>query len=155
VALNLGNLDDAANLESVLHREIPLAQAMQLHVAKLVPGQIRLEAPVEEANVNIHGTAFAGSIYSISTLAAWGLTYHSLQVAGIKADIVLAEGNIRYKRPVMGDIIAETSFSRQELDTFMRTLNQKGKAVLTAVVEVSDKTAVRAINKLKLVAVKS
>jgi thioesterase domain-containing protein len=128
---------------------------MQLHVAKLAGGQIRIEAPVPPANINIHGTAFAGSIYSISTLAAWGLTYHSLQIAGIKADIVLAEGNIQYRRPILDEIIAETGFSEQELQRFISRLQETGKASLTAVVEISDRTAVRATNTLKLVALKT
>ncbi len=146
--------DHAAELEATLQREIPASALMHLHVARLSGGQIRIEAPVAPSNINIHGTAFAGSIYSISTLAAWGLTYHSLQLAGIKADIVLAEGNIRYRRPIVGEIIAETGFSEQQLQGFISSLQETGKATLTAIVEISDGTAVRATNTLKLVALK-
>ncbi|WP_432472781.1 YiiD C-terminal domain-containing protein [Amphritea sp. HPY] len=145
---------DAASLEAVLHREIPLTKVLGLCVASLASRRIRLEAPVSNVNANIHGTAFSGSIYSISALAAWGLTYHLLQAEGVAAELVVAEGSIKFWRPVKDKIIAETCFSCEEFDVFMEALEKDGKAVLLTDVQVSDNNANRASNKIKLVAMK-
>ena len=52
------------------------------------------------ANLNVHDTMFAGSIYSQCVLAGWGLIWLQLKEAGLGGDTVLAEGNIKYYRPV-------------------------------------------------------
>lgn len=145
---------DAVRLEALLHREIPASKALNLTVASLASGRIRLEAPVDENNVNVHGTGFAGSIYSVSALAAWGLTYHLLQECALPADLVIAEGCIAYQKPVEGMIIAQAAISAYEFDEFSTTLIAEGKAVLKTEVVVSDCAGVRALNRVKLVAIR-
>ena len=142
----------AAHIESVLHREIPASKALELHVVSLASGRIRLEAPIGCTNVNIHGTAFAGSLYSISALAAWGMMYHTLQCADMKAALVIAEANIKYLRPVMGEIIAEANFTESDREAFISDLTNKGKAVSVIEVQISDGTGQKATNVVKLYA---
>lgn len=47
---------------------------------------------------------FAGSIYTLATLTGWGWVYLALQkkTENVDGDIVLAEGNIRYHKPIQG-----------------------------------------------------
>jgi thioesterase domain-containing protein len=52
-----------------------------------------------EPNINVHGTAFAGSLYAIAALCGWGMTWLQLKTRHIDGSIVIAEGNIRYARP--------------------------------------------------------
>ena len=52
----------AAHLQQLIYDTIALGSAMQLQVKQLDNNLAILEAPVREANFNIHDTAFAGSI---------------------------------------------------------------------------------------------
>ena len=51
-------------------------------------------------NINIHGTMFAGSIFSLATLTGWGLIYLQLKERGLEGDIVLGDGDIHYHKPI-------------------------------------------------------
>lgn len=78
---------------------IPLSQYMQLSLARFDGNELRCAAPLAP-NVNLHQTMFAGSIYALATLTGWGMLYLQLQALGLQGDQVLADGNIRYRRPV-------------------------------------------------------
>jgi thioesterase domain-containing protein len=51
-------------------------------------------------NINIHGTMFAGSIFSLATLTGWGMLHLQLKQKGLQGDIVLGDGNIHYHKPI-------------------------------------------------------
>ena len=86
-------------LETLIYETIPLGKAMKLRVTQLSTNGICIEAPVADTNVNIHNTAFAGSIYSICALSAWSLIQNRLLVENISADVVLAQAEIQYLLP--------------------------------------------------------
>ncbi|MET0103831.1 MAG: YiiD C-terminal domain-containing protein [Sedimenticola sp.] len=90
-------------LQDVLHREVPLTAHMGVRVAGYDGKELVLQADLAP-NVNIHGTAFGGSLYSICAIACWGLLHCRFQEAGITAGSVLAEGQIQYRLPVSGVI---------------------------------------------------
>ncbi|MET0083158.1 MAG: YiiD C-terminal domain-containing protein [Sedimenticola sp.] len=97
-------------LQDVLHREVPLTAHMGVRVAGYDGGELVLKADLEP-NINIHGTAFGGSLYSICAIACWGLLHCRFQEAGITAGSVLAEGHIQYRLPVSGAIEARCRVS--------------------------------------------
>ncbi|MET0090777.1 MAG: YiiD C-terminal domain-containing protein [Candidatus Thiodiazotropha sp.] len=80
-----------AELEQRIREGIPLAAQMDFRVLSLTDHSIRVRGDAEE-NVNVHGTAFAGSLYAVATLAAWGLVRSRLPDG---ADLVMAEAKIR------------------------------------------------------------
>ena len=92
-------------LEQLIHSTIPLGKIMGLQVTHLTDNVIKLEAPVADNNINIHGTAFAGSIYSMCALTAWGFMHMRLLNENINADVVIARGEIRYISPIKEKII--------------------------------------------------
>jgi thioesterase domain-containing protein len=51
-------------------------------------------------NINLHGTMFAGSIFSLATLTGWGMIFLQLKEKGLDGDIVLGDGNIHYHKPI-------------------------------------------------------
>ncbi len=122
----------AAELEQRIRTGIPVASQMDFRVRELERNAITVAGGGSE-NVNVHGTAFAGSQYAIATLALWGLVQSRLPEG---ADLVLAEGGIRYRKPVIGDIVAHCEIPAAELDTFLRRLQERGRAVLVATVQV-------------------
>ena len=80
-------------------RGIPISEKMGVHITHYDGQTFHLKANLA-ANLNVHDTMFAGSIYSQCVLAGWGLIWLQLKEAGLRGDTVLAEGNIKYYRPV-------------------------------------------------------
>lgn len=107
---------------------MPPARALQVRVAGCEGGRLRLEAPLA-ANVNDKGTAFGGSLVSLMTLAAWGLTTLRLEQAGLQADVYVADTQVRYLAPVLADLRAEAWLAGDAgWEGFLSTLRERGKA---------------------------
>ena len=123
------NQVNQATLQQTIHDTIPLSRHMGFTISSLSDQHIQVSAPLS-ANVNIHGTAFAGSIYSIATLTAWALAYYTLRSAHSDADLVLGEGHIKYKAPIKGDLDCRTTLSDTERTEFLQRLEEKGRSRL-------------------------
>jgi len=90
-------------LEETWHSEIPISRSMGIRVAEITDEELHVTAGFD-ANRNLHGTAFAGSLYSVCVLTGWGAAWLALRRSGIGAQIVAQDARIRYLRPVRGDI---------------------------------------------------
>ncbi len=121
-------------LEQQIRQGIPLSAQMDFRVIQLLKNSIQVSAAAEQ-NINVHGTAFAGSLFSVCTLAAWGLVTSRLPEG---ASLVMAEAGIRYRRPVNGDIVASCEVPSSEMQRFLHALQQTGKARLEARVVVNS-----------------
>jgi len=88
-----------AVLESTWHENIPITNALGARIESF-DGTRLLVAADFEANINLHGTAFAGSLYAMCALCGWSAVHLQLALAGVEGAIVLAEGKIRYAAPV-------------------------------------------------------
>ena len=102
-------MNDAAakELQATLHHEIPLTEAMGLHVIEVTPTSVTLAAPLEP-NINHKSTAFGGSLYTVAVLAGWGLIHTRLRTLELGAKIVIQHGEIDYRKPVT-DTLAFTA----------------------------------------------
>ena len=96
-------------LERTWHEEIPISKAMGIRVADFANDQLVVRAELEP-NINVHGTAFAGSLYAIAALCGWGMTWLQLRSRRIDGSIVIADGKIHYDRPVKEPIVATCRF---------------------------------------------
>jgi thioesterase domain-containing protein len=109
-------------------RSMPPVAAMQVDVAGYDGERLRFTAPLS-ANVNDKGTAFGGSLTSLMTVTGWGLVTLRLQLAGLKAEVYVADSAIRYLAPLYADLEAEAVFPPDESwDVFVETLRQRGRA---------------------------
>lgn len=90
------------------HSTIPITKAMQLYPSFYNKEEFVVVAD-RAANINLHNTMFAGSMYTLATLTGWGWVQLLLKYNNLAADIVLADGNIRYKHPLKGEPLAKTS----------------------------------------------
>ena len=107
-------------LERTWHEEIPISKAMGVRVADFANDQLVVRAELEP-NINVHGTAFAGSLYAIAALCGWGMTWLQLKSRRIDGSIVIADGRIHYDRPVKEPIVAACLFSiRDQADALAR-----------------------------------
>lgn len=125
----------AIELTQKIRSTIPLSAAMQFSIIELNPGSILVRAPLAP-NVNIHGTGFAGSLYSIAVLSGWALCTHIMAVHGMSGDLVVAKAEIKYRSPVTGDISCCASVSEAEIRVFQTDFATLGKSRLVLNVEV-------------------
>ncbi len=130
-------LDPRTDLQSKIRSAIPISEAMQFSIAELGPLSILVRAPLAP-NVNIHGTGFAGSIYSIAVLAGWGLSTHIMEQAGMDGELVVSRAEIKYRAPVTGPIECRAATSEAERREFQDNFNDSGTGRLTLTIEVGD-----------------
>ena len=128
------------SLEKAIRQGIPISAQMGFKVKELHPQQIMVTGGAEQ-NINVHQTAFAGSLYSICTLAAWGLVYSKLPAG---ACLVMEKASIEYLRPVKGEIIASAYLSTESAHSMLEELqrNQKARLKLSVSVDCNEKRAV-------------
>lgn len=89
-------------LEHLLREHIPLVAAMQARIQHFDGESLTVQAPLA-VNQNHYGTAFGGSIYTVSLLAGWGLASLLLDQSGM---IVVEHAEAAYKAPIKQDLIA-------------------------------------------------
>ena len=128
-------------LEALWRERIPLTRALGVALRRFDDATLELAADLAP-NVNIHGTGFAGSLYSISALCGWSMIHLQLGLRGLAGSIVLAEGRIRYLRPVTEEIVAVCLFD--DHDAAFTELAHSGRArfPLTAKIASAGKVAV-------------
>ncbi|MCZ6487534.1 MAG: YiiD C-terminal domain-containing protein [Gammaproteobacteria bacterium] len=129
--------DHRTDLQNKIHAAIPMSQAMQFSIKKLSSRSILVHAPLAP-NVNIHGTGFAGSIYSIAVLAGWALSTHIMDVLAMDGDLVVSKAEISYRAPITGTIECRAVASEAECREFQDYFNQTGKGRLSLTIEVGD-----------------
>ena len=89
---------------------------------------LRLGAPLA-ANINDKGCAFGGSLSGLMTLAGWGWITLRLQLAGLDAEVYVADSQVKYLSPVYEDLVAEAMPAVDESwEQFTDTLQRYGKA---------------------------
>jgi len=115
-----------AELQRTWHAEIPISAAMAIEVVEFANDRLVVRAPLAP-NINVHGTAFAGSLYAIAALCGWGMTWLQLKTRHIDGSIVIADGHIHYAAPVQQEIIASCRFDGADLATAMARLIGTGK----------------------------
>ena len=129
--------DPRTDLQNKIRSAIPISEAMQFSIAELGPHSITVRAPLAP-NVNIHGTGFAGSIYSIAVLAGWGLSTHIMNQLGMDGELVVSRAEIKYRAPVTGPIECRAVVSDAERREFQDNFNDTGKGRLSLTIEVGD-----------------
>lgn len=116
-------------LQSTWHSGIPIAAAMGAEVAGLADDELVVRAGLKP-NINVHGTAFAGSLYAIAALTGWGLVWLKLREAGLDGQIVLAEGRIEYLKAVAEDISCRCRFDPELHGPKLAALTRSSRTTL-------------------------
>ena len=127
----------ATQLQEKIRTTIPLSDTMQFSITELTASSIVVQAPLSP-NVNIHGTGFAGSIYSLAVLTGWALVTHIMELQDMVGDLVVAKAEIKYRRPVTDDILCQCNISEDELRQVTNQFAEKGKSRLALDIEVGD-----------------
>lgn len=131
--------------EQILSTQKP-AELMGIQVKQCTSNSLTLQAPLDERHLNVHGTAFAGSMYSVASLTSYYLVWIHLtkwqEKIKSKDDalytLVAKSGTIRYHRPVKDPskwIVAKSQFDsrggRGSPTIFLLQLTRSGTAYWT------------------------
>jgi thioesterase domain-containing protein len=126
-----------AALERKLLAMAPV-RALGLRLEHYDGALLRLGAPLAP-NLNDKGSAFGGSLASLMTLAAWGLTTLKLGEAGFAADVYVQDSQLRYLKPLYADLRIEARLGAgQDWAGFVAAFAQRGKARVQLVAEALD-----------------
>lgn len=93
-------------LQREWHKRIPITEKMGIKVIQYTGSRFKTKANLT-ANLNLHDSMFAGSIYSQCVLTGWGLIWLQMQEFGLTGDIVQGSGDIKYHKPVWDEPTAE------------------------------------------------
>jgi thioesterase domain-containing protein len=127
----------AGDLTRKIREKIPLSAAMQFSIERLELDEIRVTAPLSP-NINIHGTGFAGSIYSVAVLTGWALCTHIIDQLGLDAELVVARAEIAYRAPVKSDLDCRASTDAAQREAFLQAFRERGKGKLVLDIAVGD-----------------
>lgn len=130
-------MNAATRLQATIRESIPLSESMQFSIDSLDLDGIQVSAPLEP-NVNIHGTGFAGSIYSVAVLTGWALCTHIINELELDAELVVGSAEIRYRAPVTGSLECQCHCDPAQRDAFQQSLRSAGKGKLMLEVKVGE-----------------
>lgn len=132
-----------AELATTWHRDIPLAAAMGIGVESYDGATLTVRAPLQP-NRNLHGTAFAGSLFSLCVLTGWGATWLAFRERGLSGVIVVADSSIQYRKAVSGDLVCRCTPVADALGTGLAQFESTGRLRLdlACTIDAGDRRAV-------------
>lgn len=89
-------------LQKTWHETIPITEHMGIKLYQYTGHTLEVRASLGR-NINLHGTMFAGSIFSLATLTGWGMIFLQMKQKGLKGEIVLGDADIHYHKPVTSE----------------------------------------------------
>jgi len=128
-------------LQEKIRRTIPLSETMQFEIAELDANSIRVHAPLAP-NINIHGTGFAGSIYSLAVLTGWAMCAHIMSQHDMRGELVVGKAEIKYRSAITDDIDCRCNVADIDIDRIKQQFSESGKCRLALTITVGDEQAV-------------
>ena len=118
-----------AELQKKLHNEIPLTKLMNINIKEYNEKELITTAPLN-ININDKGTAFGGSLSTMTIISSWSLCWLISKELGFNSkNIVVIKNENSYKKPVTKDIVCYTQKpSQQEIATLKEKLQTKKSA---------------------------
>ena len=119
------------NLEEKLHSQIPMTRLMKLQIKSFDSQKLITKAPLD-ININDKGTAFGGSLSTMTIISSWSVCLLFTEQLGYEGSMIaIIKNQTSYKAPVTKDIICHTFLpSEEELKLLEKKLKEKGSASL-------------------------
>ncbi len=116
-------------LQNKLHNEIPLTKMMGIKVQEYNEKELITTAPLN-ININDKGTAFGGSLATMTIISAWSLCWLITEELGLQSNnIVVIKNEHSYKKPVTKDLVCITTKpSVEEIEILKNKLLTKKSA---------------------------
>jgi thioesterase domain-containing protein len=132
------------DLQRLLNTELPITVPLGLRVVTADAAQVVVAAPLAP-NRNHRGTAFAGSLNAVATLAAWSWLTRFLAEATLAGQVVLQDSSITYVRPVTGDFTATTMAPEETtIARFLASFRRSGRGRLRLTAAIADESGIAA-----------
>jgi thioesterase domain-containing protein len=118
--------------------EFALARHIGVEVERADDSGVVLRAPLAP-NANDKGTAFGGSLYSLSVLSGWAWVTRYLAARDMPADTVIQESSMRFLVPVRGAFLASAAApGAAHVDKFQKMLHRAGRGRIRLTVEIHE-----------------
>ena len=116
-------------LQEKLHNEIPLTKVMNIKIQTYNEKELITTVPLD-ININDKGTAFGGSLSTMTIISSWSLCWLISKELGFDSkNIVVIKNENSYRKPVTKDIVWHTQKpSEQEIATLKEKLQTKKSA---------------------------
>ena len=116
-------------LQEKLHNEIPLTKVMDIKIKDYNDKELITSAPLH-INVNDKGTAFGGSLSTMTIISSWSMCWLISQELGYDSkNIVVIKNENTYSKPVTKDIICYTQKPTiEQIEVLKSKLEAKGSA---------------------------
>ncbi|MCV6615885.1 MAG: thioesterase domain-containing protein [Cellvibrionaceae bacterium] len=116
---------------------IPIIEHMGAEILEVSKGRVVAKMP-KEPNANHVGTMYAGSLFTLAEFPGGVLFLDYLDGAPIYP--IVAEMNIRYRRPATTDIYVDMQMALADLDKMKADTLANGKAEMTHRQELTDES---------------
>ena len=116
-------------LQALWQSQIPISDKMGIKINQYTGYRIEVSA-LFNANLNPNEFMFAGSIFTMATLAGWGFIWLLLKERGLQGNIILVDSHIRYSAPVTERPIAVTTLEHLHGDFDRITQGRKGRVTV-------------------------
>ena len=126
-------------LQKKLHNEIPLTKLMNLKINTYDEKELITSAPLA-ININDKGTAFGGSLSTITIISAWSMCWLISKELGYESkNIVVIKNENTYLKPVTKNIICHTNKPKlKDILIVKEKLEKKGSASIKIVSEIIE-----------------
>jgi thioesterase domain-containing protein len=116
-------------LQQKLHNEIPLTKMMDIKIQDYNEKELITTAPLS-ININDKGTAFGGSLSTMTIISSWSLCWLISKELGFDSkNIVIIKNENSYRKPVTKDIVCYTQKpTKEEIEILKRKLETKKSA---------------------------
>ena len=131
-------MDTLERLQRRVADEIPLARAAGIRLALDADGSLRAEAPFD-ANGNLHGTVFGGSLYVVALVAGFAQTQWLVTSTGLDAAVVVQRAETRYLAPLRRALTTRMDLPEAAvLARFVDAVAHRGRGRLALTVRIAD-----------------
>ena len=118
-------------LQNKLYNDIPLTKIMEIKIQNYTNQELITTASLG-ININDKGTAFGGSLSTMTIISAWSLCWLISKELGFDSNnIVIIKNETSFRRPVTKDIVCITKKpSKEEIEIVKQKLQIKKSASL-------------------------
>lgn len=118
-------------LQNKLYNDIPLTKIMEIKIQNYTNQELITTASLG-ININDKGTAFGGSLSTITIISGWSLSWLISKELGFDSNnIVIIKNETSFRRPVTKDIVCHTQKpSLEEIQILKEKLLTKKSASL-------------------------
>jgi acyl-coenzyme A thioesterase PaaI-like protein len=122
-------------VKELVEKKIAFVERMGLKVLKLIPGFVKLMAPLR-GNENHIGGMYAGALFTLAEIPGGALILTTFDPT--KCYPLIKELTIKFLRAAQSDITTEISLSQEEVDRIADEIFHNGKAEFVLHGELKD-----------------